>query len=513
MACGRRGRLAALALLFVLAGVAVAAEPGALPPDCLAAGVLEGADALTDRAGALLGALDGRTDAADLRRRLGALLGNPRLAGVDLAAPIRFYYMDPKKYASPWVYQYQAANPDALKWALLAHARRYPFGALRLDGARATWSADPALVEALRAWQADHPEALDLRVSGPLRVRIALARILAAYPDEFTRQLREMKSRMEQALEGRSAGGTEALASQIALEMAATVLRQVGDVDVGVGLDASFTRVDLHITALPGTALAGTLQTQPAGDVALLRQCPGGAAVAAAYSTALVEAARSLVLQTMGLGMLVRRTAAPRGERVTALFLPAAPGQPIELLDIAAGDSAAQARRQWDQLGQGGSPFIPVLLRALPDDAAAPGLRQAELLPNEATLGEGGVRLFRRFLGPKPLAAQQSREGRTVSAVGPAPIERLRQVDALTERDALPAMPAFRASVGGLPEKPGVLLYVAPDGVRRWLTLGGMTPASGSESLGLAAAARIDGAGVHATLNLPTGAIPVPQRP
>jgi hypothetical protein len=187
----------------------------------------------------------------------------------------------------------------------------------------------------------------------------------------------------------------------------------------------------------------------------------------------------------------------------------------VEILDLRDGDQAVKARQEWDRLAQQASePAIPGQAEGEPFSLrpVKAGARLAEIVPNEAALQAKGVAAFRRFLGSRVQAAQESRDDICVTAVGGSPAERVRQTKSLAEAKAgsLLASPCFQQSTASLPEKPNLLVYVSPDALRRWFALAGRVSSEPipADAMGLAAGVTIDGDGARFILKFPAAGIP-----
>jgi len=556
--------LISLAAATVQPAAAERSDP--LPPDCLAAGIIEDAGSLLGRTGDILTALGDKTGSASLRAGVGERIGNPALAGVDLSEPVRFFFMNPRNFPHPWVCQFGVSDADALKWALLTRNRSGENGEvfLRLQDGRATWSLDAEAAKGLLQWEEGGGKLPDSRVAGRVRVRVDVRRILSAYNAEFATQLQEMKARMREALggkPGKPAAQEEASSVQSQLEAAAAALRQVQDVDFGLDITPAFIRLELDARLPQSAPLSVLLRAHAPGDLGLLGLCPPDASLAVIHNLSFVDSLRNALWNAMGLsspGQAAPVTGA--GHRAVALFLapsetPASagasgglrPASRVEILDLRDGAAAIAARQEWGRLTrreaapatEGPRAFI---LRPLPSpsgaadkqgpagpdrggtspalqgapgpavkEASAEALRLAEVAPDEAVLSAGGMRLFRRFLGNPVLAAQESRGDLCVTAVGSAPAERVKQVDLLsqTKNDSLLASGAFRRSVESLPARPNFLLYVSAEALREWFALAGLSAPghSPADAMGLAAGAAVGADGVRFTLKIPLGGV------
>ena len=528
--------LLGLALLGATAGAqpsAGRAEAESLPPDCLAVTVIADAGAALQRADNILSALEGKPADGSLRTGLGELIRNPDFAGVDLSAPLLFFYMNPKLFPRPWVYQFGVTDPDALKKAISANRPAAQEGdvALRLDGRQATWSLDAKAAESVLQWQKGGGKLPEFRAAGQFRARLDVQRFLRAADAEFADAVPLMKDRIRQALErgGRSGPAVEQeiAAVQAQLDTAVAALRQVRDMDFALEFDPAFVRYTLDARLADSAPLRALFRAHAPGDLGLLGLCPPEAGLVAVNNLSFVRAAGQMLLNMAGWASPEKsEPGAGSGHRVVALFLTQQPDEPdaptrVQILDLRDGDQAAKARQEWDRLARqasepanpdhaAGEPFS---LQPVSSGEPVPaGVRLAEVVPDEATLQPNGLAVFRRFLGSRVQAAQERRGDTCITAIGGSPAERVRQADALVKekKDSLADSARFRSSIASLPEKPNLLIYISPDALRRWFALAGRTASEPipSDAIGLAAGLTIGGDGARFVLKFPTAAIP-----
>jgi hypothetical protein len=528
--------LAGLALM----GAAVSAQPSAgleraesLPPDCLAAGAISDAAGAIQRAEEILSALNDKPADGSLRRGLGALIRNPDLAGVDLSAPVRFFYMNPQRFSSPWVYQFGATDADGLKRAMAANRPEAQEGevTLRLEGRRATWSLDAKAAESVIQWEKRGGRSPGFRAAGQFRARLDVQGLLRAFDSQFEAEVLLMKGRAREALErgGRNGAAVEQEISavQAQLDSAAAALRQVREADFALELDPAFARVELDVRLVDSSPLRELFRAHAPGDLRLLGLCPPEASLVAVNNVSFVKAAGQMLLNMAGwLSLEKSEPAAGAGHRAVALFLLQRAGEPdaptrVEILDLRDGDQAVKARQEWDRLARqasepampGGAEGAPFSLHPVSaGGAGSAGVRLAEITPDEATLQPKALAMFRRFLGSRVQAAQECRGDTCVTAIGGSPAERVRQAEALMEAKggSLAASPCFQRSVASLPEKPNLLLYISPDALRRWFALGGRASSAPipAGAMGPAAALAMGGDGARFVLKFPTADIP-----
>jgi hypothetical protein len=503
-----------------------------LPPDCLAITVIADAGAALQRADNILSALEGKPADGSLRTGLGELIRNPDFAGVDLSAPLRFFYMNPKLFPRPWVYQFGVTDPAALKKAMSANRPEAQEGeaALRLEGRQATWSLDAKAAESVIQWQKGGGKLPEFRAAGQFQARLDVQGFLRASDAEFADAIPLMKDRIRQALErgGRTGPAVEQeiAAVQAQLDTAVAALRQMRDVDFALELDPAFVRVGLDVRLADSAPLRVLFRSHAPGDVGLLGLCPPEAGLVVVNNLSFVKAAGQMLLNMAGWTSPEKsEQGAGSGHRALALFLSQQPGEAnaptrVEILDLRDGDQAMEARQQWDRLARpasepaipdhaGGEPFTLHPVSAGEPEPA--GVRLAEIVPDEATLQPKGLAAFRRFLGSRVQAAQECRGDTCITAIGGSPVERVRQAEALVEakKDSLAASSRFRRSIASLPEKPNLLVYISPDALRRWLALGGRASSEPipADAMGLAAGLTIGGDGVRFVLKFPTAGI------
>jgi hypothetical protein len=525
---------------LALMGAPARAQPSAgleraesLPPGCLAAGAISDAAGAVQRAEEILSALDGKPADGSLRTGLGSLIRNPDLAGVDLSAPVRFFYMNPQLFSSPWVYQFGVTDADGLKRAMAANRPEAQEGevALRLEGRQATWSLDAKAAESLIEWEKGGGKSPDFRAAGQFQARLDVQGLLRAFDSQFAAEVLLMKGRAREALERRgrndAAVEREISAVQAQLDSAVAALRQVREADFALELDPAFARVELDVRLMDSSPLRELFRAHAPGDLGLLGLCPPEASLVAVNNLSFVKAAGEMLLNMAGWPSPEKSApGAGAGHRAVALFLSRQAGEPdaptrVEILDLRDGDQAVKARQEWDRLarpaaepaipgGVGGAPFSLHPVSAAGPGAA--GVRLAEIAPDEATLQPRGLAVFRRFLGSRAQAAQESRGDTCVTAIGGSPAERVRQAEALAEakQDSLAASPRFQRSIASLPEKPNLLVYISPDALRRWFALGGRASSAPipADAMGPAAGLTI-GDGARFVLKFPTGDIPI----
>jgi hypothetical protein len=553
----------------VLLGAPASGQPSpdreraqSLPPDWLAVGALADPDGVIRRAGDLLSRLSGAPAGASLRAQLGSLIRNPDLAGVDLSQPVRFFYMNPRLFPRPWVCQFSVADAEALRKALAANKPAAQEGeiALHLEGRQAIWSLDAKAGESLIRWQKGGGKPPDFRAAGRFQARLDVQGLLRAQDAEFAAQVLLMRGRVREALQrdGRKGAAVEKEISdvQAQLDSAVAALRQVQDADFALDFTPKFARAEADLRLADSAPLRALFRAQAPGDLGLLGLCPSDASLVVVNNLWFANDAGRMLLNMAGWASPKNsEPGAGAGGRAIALFLSPQSGEPsaptrVEILDLRDGDQATAAREEWDRLARQASEGAPAAGEptpeagkpTIPDESQAelfslrpvnvqgpapPGVRLAEVVPNEAALGPNGLAVFRRFLGTRVQAAQERRGDICITAIGGAPLERLRQADALVEakQDSLPASARFRGSVASLPEKPNLLVYVSADALRRWFALAGRA-ASGpvpADAMGLAAGLTIDGDGARFILSFPIlplqrgdaaeGVRPVPANP
>lgn len=487
-----------------------------LAPDCLLVGRISDAQTLSARIGEMLSALDPHSDAPSLRAVLGQKLFNPKLVGVSLAAPFDFFYMNPKKYPRPWVYQFEVTDADALKRAVNAKSRPQAAGEglfrfadlagikgqtgwLHLHGNRATWSLDPRPAESLRGWQRTRKAPILFHTPGQLHFRADIPKLLNIYEKEIIQQTRKMKDRMRVAITrspARSGTQHELASTQADLDAAIAWTRQVKSIEMGIEMAADSVRFSFNIKPLQNSALAGFCRTHAGVGLPLLYRCPRDAALVVAHNLSAKRAFRTMLVRALGWGPLEhlhRAALRGKGRTLVALFLPVLPGGPMELVELRTDQKAQDVWQRWEHFAAptpATAASLPFTLRPRPvKDADAATFRLAEIIPNRAVLGPVGTKAFRRLLGARPLAAQAARKGRSVLVISAGPRRRIGQIRALARRKArsLPGNPAFRKTTAGLPAQPALLIYVSPRAVRRWLALAQLRPGPPKpEDLGLA---------------------------
>ena len=241
-----------------------------LPEDCVLAARIGYDQELFRRIGELLFALDGTSDGMCLKRRLGRLLSNPELNGVDLSNPVYCFLLDPKKHSNPWVYQFSVADRQRLLAALRAQpVERGPAGGayrltdtsdaptgapgvLIIEGDEATLHRDACAAGKVMAWKRHNPEGPAFRLLAALRARVNVQALGPRPADELDGILPGIRDWMPQA------------APEINRVLAG--LSQIREVEFGSRLDATHAKLVLSVEPVESSELAEALQTSP-GDV------------------------------------------------------------------------------------------------------------------------------------------------------------------------------------------------------------------------------------------------------
>ncbi len=524
---GRPGtRAAAYFVILLLLSGAAAAE--SLPPSCLLSVRINDVGALCRRTGRVLEAVDARWDAAYLRRSLGRRLHNPSLAGVNLSAPVDFFFMNPKKYDHPWVCRFTVTRAQALKRSFVergAEATTLPDGTihfrkvpglpaegayLRLDGTQATWSLNREAAKPLVAWADAQDEGLSPVGSVGLSARVDIQRCLRTFDEELAAELQLMKERMREALERTgSAPDVEKDVSraQAQLETAFGLLHRVREATVDVEFEKGHARLFARILPVPGSALEQLVRSHPQGTSDLLGYCPAEAAFVIFYNLSAAGAARRMILRALGIRGADEALSALLPHSTGTLIAGYLSGDrqaPLEVLLFQEGEQArqtsgGQARGILNRLGIGSAQSSKGPFTVRPsDDQGEP----RELVPNERVLGTSAVRVMHRLFGEPIRVAQRAFAERSVLALGSSPLPRLNKVAALADGrgEALGSMPAFQGAVENLASPPNVLVYLSPAAIRGWITWTGPP-----NETGLAAVLRLSPDGtVEAALHVPT---------
>ena len=461
-------------------------SPG-LPEDCLVAGVLTDARALCRLAGELLVAVDGKSDADRLLRRIGERLQNPTLAGVDLSSPIRFFYMNPRKYQGPWVYQFAVSDPAALKRAMARRSKETARLSVSMKGNQATAFLDALAGKDLMRSLETHPAELVFNTRGRLRLRMNVPLTLRVYQRELTHQIEEMKWRMRWAVNrAPSQAGAELEIAQWHQDLNAILLLlgQVRETECGIEPALDFAAFHIRVEPFPGSALAAFVAAHPQGSQALLRRCPSDATLLVTHNIMIADAVRNLILRTLDLRKLVavREPVKPSGGHAAFALLPSpAPGSRFEALELRSGATAKMALNRWKRFAEplAETASQPILLRPIKSEQQLPeGLRIAEVIPNEEALGASGVNAIRFLFGRRTRAALELGDEGSVLVVGRNPLTRIRQIRELAKDKgaSLRLDEAFVRSLELLPDNPNLLAYVSPRGIRQWLMLAGVSP-------------------------------------
>ena len=522
-----------------------AADLSQMPPDCLVAGEFTNPDQVCGIVERLMGSIEQKPEPGMLRRVFGKMMGNPGMDGVALDRPMRFYYMSPKLHGQPWVYQVAVADAAALTKALgpaRPAPQGHPLGALEfsiekpadenaqppaaapalppiavsayllIQGDTATIYFSPSACDSLLRWEKAQPPP-EWRVPGQLRARFAIQHLLSAYDAEFTQEVQAMRDRMREALErlGKRPETEEGIRSaQGQLDMAVTLVKQVENLDIGIDLSETAAAIRAYALPLPRSTLANLVRTHPRASLELFKSCPAGVDVVFAQNISMVGAVSGMLLSRLGLpGMGEAVSANVATQTLVGLLLPQGPNGTLSGLMMRTNQTAESAGQFWSRLAQAGESTAFGLKPVEPPGGETVSL--AEVTVNEAKLGPGGTRALRRVLGPRPMAAQELRSGRSVLAIGAEPLALLAQVRGLDADPAgsLGANMTFLRTKAALSILPNVLLYASPEAVARWLALAEIpAPAPRPGALGFAAECTLmpDGC-IQAGLLLPLGQI------
>lgn len=518
------GAAAIIALLATTGQVPVPADPSPTPSpglseEWLLAGVITDAHKLSRLANENLLAVDSSSDTDTLLRHIGQMLHNPTLSGVDLSKPVRFFYLNPRKYQNPRVYQFTVSNEAELRQAIKPPEEKEAALRLLTHGTQATACFDPQAGQALLHMQKTRPKEMVCRGPGQLCLRANIQQILQVYEAEIADHARQMKARMRDAMSrapARPDGEQEIVRWRQELEAALAALGQVREAEGGLDLARDHATVSLRVEPIPGSTLAQFIASMPAGSLELLRRCPNDAILLLTHNLQLTATMRDMILRQIGFAQLIGlwEEAKPSiGQTALALFATGDPESRIEVLKLTTGGAAEAAGQRWKKLSDPAAetPLQPIVIRPFgPDQQPLKGLIMAEVIPNEQALGVAGTNAMHLLLGPKILAAQEAGEGRSMLVVGRNPLPRIQQVRQLAtdDRTSLRYDPAFVGSLEGIPDKPNLFVYVSPKGVWQWLMLAGVSPDALSPiQTGLAGGARFSADGTI------TAALRVPLRP
>jgi len=526
-----------------------------LPPGCLVAGRIDDLPALSVATGKLLQYVDERADAAYLLSRAGNVVASPDLTGINLAAPVHFYYMNPKLYPAPWVFQFELKDQSAFLFSLAARGvvvGEQGRGVFRLHGLpgrgrddntaemcirenRVTWYGTPEAGAVVLRWAGESGRAPDFTTSGQVRLLVDVPQCLETYRSELDKQVNLMKTRMREAVERRGDyAGREAeiAATQGQLDTVRTLLEQVGRCEVAIGMRGDGLRIAVVGTPRPHTTLAGIVRSHPPASLEVLRSCPQDALVVVFHNLSIVQTLRRKLagfLGHAGARALAWMTPDSPGATLIALFLVNAPvegdgagrwlAEILELRDGARASDAAKRWHGWTETNSGGGewPFT-LRLRSVPEVLPRPGgvgnheerLWLADVSLKESQLGSDGCRVVERIFGKNLQVAQWLSPHRSIFVLGGSPLQRLQQIGGLSASGgaSLATAEEFRRTVAEMPHPPNLLIFVAPEGVRRWLVLGGLpdhVPIL-AEDTGLAFALKLSSEqGVATCLHLPVG--------
>ena len=496
--------LTALLIALLLPVIASAQAPSDMPPGCLVAVEIHSLPALTRQAAEF-------APGWDLQQMAASWLGMGPLeqAGLDPRAPIRFYLINPKANAQPWVFQVTVADEAAFRKAVTAQRPNAARRPLRFDGRTATFG-DLALAGKLLLWQTAHPGLPAFRTEGALRAKLDAQLALAAHDGELNKQFALMKERMHEALARRETPDAEQEMTtlQAQLDAAMAAVRQVQTLEVSLTPGDASILLSARLTPLPGSLLAKVIAAHPRSGLDLLRLCPADATVVVAHNLALKDALRGILKNMLGLvglrglGSVATAEPAGTGGRALAVLLePGATGGSAQFLYLREAGYPALAA-EWERFVKAPAE-APFRLEPNPDAGI---FAQGRVVLNDAVLGADGLQLLHRMLGEQVFAALADQSQTGILAVGNAAPQLAAKARALAEDRSLARAGAFAESLSGLPKRPNLLAYVSADGIRRWLLLGGRdTGPLVPDEPGLAAALEFSPSGeALAGLRLPT---------
>ena len=494
-------------------------RPAAPPADCLLVAEAADIESFCSRLGEILGAFDEGGAPEELRRAFGRLIGNREFTGVSLEEPVRFYLMDPKKYAQPWVFQFDVSDADAAQAAMAGgDSASEPF--FCVENGLATRAFSSRAGEAVVQWRRGNGGAIEYGVSGQLCILLDVERIMATYEEEIAAGIPAMKERMSEAMErvgNREAASRDAGSARKELDAIMSLLRQIDVVSIAVAMKASRVEAAVDVKPLAGATLAGVARSHRAAAADLLNLCPPDAAVVIAQNLSAMDALKRLVGQVLGIreiGFLTRADSGDSGQVLAALFMPAGDDDYAGVLELREGARAADAEDRWKELAASPGTGDDRPMRIVPVEIAnadETSVRLADVVLNERVLGEGGANMIRNVFGPAPkVALGRSRQG-TIFCLGPSPLARLGEVLSLAEGGgaSLAFEPAFSDVMAAAGCVPNLLVYAAPAGVRGWLWLAGLDPGpvhADEEALAGWVSFGRDGM-IHARLRAPTAAL------
>ncbi len=474
--------------------------------DCLLAGRVTVDRELLGRLARLLHAADGRTQPADLADALATRVGLPDAHLLDLSRPVHFFYLAPAKYPHPWAFRFTTTDAAQLRRTLADADGTF----VQLEGAVATLACNEDAAAACRAVGPGSALA-ELPEQGQLCLRVDVQRLLEVFNEEVDQQVQLMKERMEATLHRPSVPEVppgEAAEFQAQLDRLFLVARQVAYADLWMEITEERALIGLRATPLPGSLLDLLVSAQPPGSFDALRRCPADALLVLFHrlraGRTLLEAPLAGITQALG---NPQPGAEPTAE-VFAVLPRADDGSHIQLL-LHSETRPGCAARLWHtlQAPQPAGHYLPFTLsptRAGPHDATE--TQMAKVVPTETSAA-----LIHWLFGPDPTAALEVDEGGASLVVGGNPLGCIQEVRSLKGqmRSSLGHEAGFVASLEDMPRDPQLLLYVAPEGIRRWFGLAGVPgEAIAPVPRGLAAGFRFSPAGgVLAVATAPLGPV------
>jgi hypothetical protein len=218
-----------------------------------------------------------RTTLAGVKATIGRWIGLSSWEGVDGARPIRFWFLNPKKYRPPVLAAFPTQKGKKVQtqgWAAEA------------VGEHTLVAKDASTIAALRG-TVTQALASPAGVSGAgVRFGLSIAELVAAYEPEIEKLL----GRLSRVLGGRQvpgAGGMRTFAGWLGRALL-DFGRQLDRADAELDVGKDHARVMLRLSPRGGTGLAALLAAEPRPSPAAPSKLPGDAAIAvtAAYDPA-----------------------------------------------------------------------------------------------------------------------------------------------------------------------------------------------------------------------------------
>lgn len=458
---------------------------------------IERTDLLALKANDILRGLGAEEGGDGLLAVIGSFMDNPQLAGVDVKKPITFYQLSVKDQIA-FAARFHPFDREALQWSLFFREvrERQSSGEIRFKGDVAAWAMSGEAAEA--ALEIEDVQAGG--TEGSINLLLHISDYLKADAPRFQSELDAMRRRMEEALSRVEGSEGAVRAAQRQLNRTVGLLRQMDRLEFSIHPVEGGVSSRFSLSPVAGTPAALFINAAESNGLTLTEMCPPDADLVVAHN---VFPAQSIGSMALGLFGLDAEEQESTSEALTALILASDSG-PVEVVDIRKGKAADSMERKWRGAVSASTTEYPFVLRPVPAPDGEDSVRMAQLVPSGDLLPQGGIAILQYLLGEVILAAQERNGSTLITSLGTTPIRRLREIRALAghPEGGLAREAYFQRSMDALPSPSNAIVYVSPEGIKRWLSLGGIS--TGIPRFGLAAGVVIKQGRIEGDLLIPT---------